>query len=511
MTSVGWRREPAQSSEDPEVRCRWLEERLRQLVETTNTPFLATDADGAIIEWNAAAERTFGWRRDEVLGRALTDTILAEPLPDELRRLRAPREDDVVQGERVLLSGRHRDGRTFSLGLDGWTTCLGDRPTLNAFAYEVVEDEPAPDRCQMGSLIDFTGEPIIGTDLEHTICTWNLSAEDTFGYRAQEALGGSLDMLFTPDRYKELCGVLEQLGEQRAVEHETVAIRRDGSTLEVVLTVSLVRDSAGRITGYSAVARDVTEEHRMQAELDETLQCLEAALGEARQAEAQERSFLADVAHQLRTPIAGIRASADTLLKGVSPSAHDRLLSGMVRETSRAARLLTSLLQIARLDEGYTLSPAPCDVVAICEEEVERASVMSRELALQVRVAGPIPDKVESDPNALREILANLLDNARRHAAHRIDVVVDGAGPRVEVRVADDGPGLAPDMAEHAFERFVSLDNKGGSGLGLPIARGLARAQGGDLTYEDGAFVICLPAAGGGGEGAPGAAPEHHK
>ncbi|HUP70162.1 MAG TPA: PAS domain S-box protein [Acidimicrobiales bacterium] len=472
-----------------------MEERLRQLVETTTTPFLATDADGAVIEWNGAAERTFGWRRDEVVGRPLTHTLLAGPLPSELRRLPPPEGNgNVVQGERALVAGRHADGRMFSLGLDAWTSGLGRRPTLNAFAYEVVEDEPPPDRCQMGSLIDFTGEPIIGTDLDNTVCTWNLAAEETFGYPAEEALGASVALLFTPDRFEELRGVLGRLGEQRAVEHETVAMRRDGTTLELVLTVSLVRDSAGAVTGYSAVARDVTEEHRMQAELDETLHGLEAELDRAREAEAQERSFLADVAHQLRTPIAGIRASADTLLKGVSPSAHERLLSGMVRETSRAARLLTSLLQIARLDEGYKLAPGPCDIVTICQEEVERASALSRELAVRVRVAGSIPDKVESDPNALREILANLLDNARRHAASRIDVVFDGDGLRVEVRVADDGPGLAPDMAEHAFDRFVSLDNKGGSGLGLPIARGLARAQGGDLTYEAGAFVIRLPA-----------------
>ena len=90
------------------------------------------------------------------------------------------------------------------------------------------------------------------------------------------------------------------------------------------------------------------------------------------------------------------------------------------------------------------------------------------------------------------EVLANVLDNARRHASRRIDLVVAAADHTVEIRVVDDGPGLPDPLVERAFERFVSLDGKGGSGLGLPIARGLARAHGGDLTYEGG-FVLRLP------------------
>lgn len=89
--------------------------------------------------------------------------------------------------------------------------------------------------------------------------------------------------------------------------------------------------------------------------------------------------------------------------------------------------------------------------------------------------------------------MANLLDNARRHAHSRIDVVITPGRDRIELRVADDGPGVPVELTERVFGRFVSLDGLGGSGLGLPIARDLARACGGDLTYEDGGFVLHLP------------------
>ncbi len=100
---------------------------------------------------------------------------------------------------------------------------------------------------------------------------------------------------------------------------------------------------------------------------------------------------------------------------------------------------------------------------------------------------------VELDPQGFREIVGNLLDNARRHAVSRIEVSVDKGGDAVLVRVCDDGRGLPPGAESRAFEPFVSLDGQGGSGLGLAVSEILAQAHGGTLTYEGGAFVLRLP------------------
>jgi signal transduction histidine kinase len=101
---------------------------------------------------------------------------------------------------------------------------------------------------------------------------------------------------------------------------------------------------------------------------------------------------------------------------------------------------------------------------------------------------------VDVDPDAIREALANVLDNARRHAASRIDVTFVRKPDDAEVSVGDDGPGLRESSAERVFEPFVVLDGHGGSGLGLTISRGIARAHGGDVTYEEGRFILRLPA-----------------
>jgi signal transduction histidine kinase len=212
----------------------------------------------------------------------------------------------------------------------------------------------------------------------------------------------------------------------------------------------------------------------------------------ARQSEARSRSFLATAAHQLRTPVAALGASVEALLlEGANPS-QERLLSNVAAEAGRLGRLVASLLRTARLDQGEPLRPEPVDVVDVCEQELERARQLSTlECRLVVEVG--FPRSVLLDLDATRESLANLLDNARRHASTFVEVRLSADRGWVVAEVRDDGPGLPGGAEELAFDRFVALDGQGGSGLGLPIARDLARHQGGELVYAHKAFILSLP------------------
>ncbi len=208
----------------------------------------------------------------------------------------------------------------------------------------------------------------------------------------------------------------------------------------------------------------------------------------------QRKEFLAYAAHQLRTPLAGIRASTDALLVGGSTSQQERLLVNLSREADRAGRLLSSLLQMARVDQGEVGVPQALDVVELCRGELDRQNRPGeRTITVELVVRGDPPPRVLMSSEATKNALANLLDNARRHARKEVTVEVGATPAAVEITVSDDGPGLPDGTHERVFERFVSLDGEGGSGLGLPIARGLIEAQGGRLSYEDRRFVIRLP------------------
>jgi signal transduction histidine kinase len=207
----------------------------------------------------------------------------------------------------------------------------------------------------------------------------------------------------------------------------------------------------------------------------------------------QRREFLAYAAHQLRTPLAGIRASTDALLVGGATSQQERLLVNLSREADRAGKLLTSLLQMARVDQGEVPAAQPIDVVELCESEVDRARPGGNGVTTGLVLRNGRPERVLLSGEATKNALANLLDNARRHAQGHVTVEIGVTASTIEIAVADDGPGLPEGTGERVFERFVSLDGEGGSGLGLPIARGLIEAQGGQLVYEDRRFVIRMP------------------
>lgn len=238
--------------------------------------------------------------------------------------------------------------------------------------------------------------------------------------------------------------------------------------------------------------RTDTELGRLAAAFDEMLDALAAALGEARGAERRSREFLADAAHQLRTPIAGVQASVEAMLSGGAPE--DELLANIARETSRAGQLVAALMRLARMDAGALPQRQSCDLASLVRGETERAAALAPALAVQLDVHDS-PANMAVDVLAIREALAAVLDNARRHARSRVAVSLGRENGWAAISVADDGPGLPPGSEERAFERFVSLDAGGGSGLGLSLARQVARAQGGDLIYTDHAFVLHLPVA----------------
>ncbi|OBF76924.1 two-component sensor histidine kinase, partial [Mycobacterium sp. 852002-51613_SCH5001154] len=250
-----------------------------------------------------------------------------------------------------------------------------------------------------------------------------------------------------------------------------------------------------------------TELGRAASAFDGMLDALEAserraqrAADAAQRAETATRRFLVDAAHELRTPIAGIQVAAEQLANSASQQGDDgadgqyRRASLLLSDARRAGRLVSDMLDLSRIDAGLPLDTQHVDLAAIADAEADRAAMLAPQLA--VRRTGLAELTVNADPTRLAQILSNLLDNARRYTSPGGSIMIDVRTHEgtVEVTVTDSGPGIPDDERERIFERLVRLDagrarDHGGAGLGLPIARALARAHGGEL--------VCLPHDGG--------------
>jgi len=223
---------------------------------------------------------------------------------------------------------------------------------------------------------------------------------------------------------------------------------------------------------------------------------LRAALLRAVESERTSRAFLAGAAHQLRTPLSGIQSSVDAMAMAEPGSDADDLLARVGNEVARASRVVASLLRMARLDQGEPLLLRSSRLANVLSEEVQRQSDRCRVgLTFGLHTDETDTDGMMSvDAAVLREAIANVLDNARRHAVHRVEVALVVRDREAEITFWDDGPGIAPMERETIFEPFVSLDGKGGTGVGLTVARGIARGHRGELYYdEERGFVMMLP------------------
>lgn len=238
---------------------------------------------------------------------------------------------------------------------------------------------------------------------------------------------------------------------------------------------------------------------------DAMLDAVEGAEQQARASEERLRDFVSDAAHELRTPVTGIRASAEHLLRA-GPQApreqQEQLLLTLVRESGRAGRLVDDLLLMARIDRGLELDRRPLDLHELATQVADARRHAHPGLRLGVSGA---PVTVTGDADRLQQVLANLVDNAAQATggSGKVELRVTADGAAAGVEVVDDGPGVPPADRGRVFERLVRLDasrerRTGGAGLGLPIARGIARAHGGDLVCADPAgpgavFRLSLP------------------
>ena len=244
-----------------------LEALSRTFLDSALDCIITMDATGRVREFNPAAERVFGFTRDEVVGKDLADLIIPPRLRERHRQGLAhylKTGEGPLLGRLIEIAALRRDGTEILVALAINATEIDGSPVFTAYLRDITEQKRAEEvNRRLAAIIESSGDAIISIDLDERITSWNKEAERLFGYSAGEIIGKPITVLVLPDRRPQELEIMERLRRgERIVRYETPHRRKDGTTLDISLAVSPIKDESGHVIGASKIARDITERVR---------------------------------------------------------------------------------------------------------------------------------------------------------------------------------------------------------------------------------------------------------
>ena len=476
------------------------ESRLGILLATAVDGVITIDADGRIVDFNASAERIFGWLRGEIVGHPVGE-LMAGPHgagADAFGRADTDAGRPRTAGGGSERLGLRKDGSTVAIrlaightrlsGLDQFVWFVTDISERKAME-QALRDSEEQFRSLIGNIPGISYRALVAPGLP--IVFVSDAIEHFTGHPAGDFRGATprrrlIEQVHPDDR--DLIGgaVARAIEQGRPYLFEYRLLHRDGSTRWMWGNGNVVRDATGRIKWLDGVILDISERRRMEEEL-------RASKERAEQAAAARTAFMANMSHEIRTPMNAILGFTDVLLQSQLPPDQRRYLE-TVRSSGRALlRLLNEILDSAKLDKGaIELELAEFDLLRLIDElsSTLGASARTKGIALNIQYDKALPHCFSGDELRIRQILTNLLSNAIKFTeAGSVTLSVAALDGQVHFTVSDTGIGIAPDRLEAIFEPFTQADASmsrrfGGTGLGTTISKKLVELMGGRIWAQ---------------------------
>jgi PAS domain S-box-containing protein len=485
-----------------------LQARLVAIVASSDDAIVSEDLHGIVQSWNRGAEKIFGYSAEEMIGQSITKLLPPDRLDEETQILARLFRGETLEHLHSLR--RCKDGRIVLVSLTISPIRAPDGTIIAAskIAREITGEVALEGHFR--AIVESSDDAIVSKDLNGIVKSWNRGAERLFGWTAEEMIGQSLLRIIPPERPDEEPSILARLRRGERVDHfETVRVHKDGSRLDISVTISPIRDPLGRIIGASKVARDITAMKRAAAERDRLLASEQAARQSAEHANRMKDEFLATVSHELRTPLNAILGWSQLLKSG---TCGEEELGEAVDTIERNARLqnqlIEDLLDMSRIISGkMRIDMQPVDLSQVIHNALAavRPAADAKSIDLKLSI-DPNAPSIDGDANRLQQVLWNLLSNSIKYTPRGgwVEVSLRAMGEQLELSVKDNGQGISPEFLPRLFMRFSQADSTttrrhGGLGLGLALVRHLTELHGGSIRAtsagagQGSTFTVSLP------------------
>ena len=349
---------------------------------------------------------------------------------------------------------------------------------------------------RLAAIVESSDDAIISKSLDGVITTWNEGAARLYGYTAAEAVGQPMALIVPPELNQEVQVLLKRILQGESVlHHETVRLHKDGSRIDVSVTLSAVRDIHGEVIGASAIARDITEHKRVEQEINDLNSSLERRVSERTAdllaANRELESFDYSIAHDLRAPLRHLDGYSKILLEecGMALSGEARRCAERIRDGARRmGRMVDELLQLSRTSR-CELSKEVTGMRSLVADVLEELGPELKGREIEWRV-GDL-SFAECDPRLIHQVFANLLSNAVKFTRHRQRAVIEvgettSRGQTV-LFVRDNGVGFNMKYADKLFGVFQRLHRREdfeGTGIGLATVQRIVHKHGGRIWAE---------------------------
>lgn len=348
----------------------------------------------------------------------------------------------------------------------------------------------------LAAIVESSEDAIVGKTLDGVINSWNASATRLFGYRAAEILGKSVLVLVPPELHAAELEILRRLRKGERIEHEeTQRLNKNGEPMDVLITISPIRDAGGQVIGASSIMRDITERKRAEERLRITEKL--AATGR----------LAATMAHEINNPLEAVTnlIYLAKIYPALPPELEDYL--------RRADEELQRVAHIARQTLGFYRDnsvPVPIDLRHAMNSVLEMYEHKIRRNNLQVQTRYETAPEIRGRIGEIRQVFSNLIANAIDACQDKGVLVVHVAAARnwrkheatgVRITIADNGSGIPPSIRPRLFEPFLSTKQHLGTGLGLWVTKSLVEKHGGYVRFRSSvkpgssgsAFSVFLP------------------